>query len=124
MFLCSIFNKLNFYLAFQVKRLYDTFHEPFKRVLPRPNIIVPDTPDRDANKGEPSSATDGAGSGKDAQSSEGRKDSSVSVRSALSSAFVKYNERIQNRGTKRNLRAVGEAGGSTSDIASKDNSAK
>ncbi|KAJ4774487.1 DNA excision repair protein ERCC-1 [Rhynchospora pubera] len=108
----------------KVKRLYDTFHEPFKRVPARPNIIIPDTPDRDANKGQPSSATDGADSGKDLQSSESRKDSSVSVRSALSAAFAKYNERVQNRGTKRNLRPIGEASGNNSDEVSKEDQAK
>ncbi|XP_078154555.1 nucleotide repair protein isoform X1 [Carex rostrata] len=104
----------------KVKRLYDTFHEPFKRVPTRPNIIVPDTPDRVKNKGEPSPATDGGESGKDAQSPGNIKDSNVSVKTALSAAFVKYNERMQNRGTKRNSRAIGEASGSASDMASKE----
>lgn len=63
-------------------------------------------------------------SGKDAELSEDRKDSSVSVKSALSAAFAKYNERIQNRGTERNLGAIGDASGSTSDVASKEDSAK
>lgn len=116
----TINKEIRFSSTFQVKRLYDTFHEPFKRVPTRPNIIVPDTPDRVKNKGEPSSATDGGESGKDAQSPGNIKDSNVSVKSALSAAFAKYNERMQNRGTKRNLRAIGEASGSTSDTASKE----
>ncbi|KAF8722221.1 hypothetical protein HU200_022529 [Digitaria exilis] len=44
--------------SFGVKRLHDTFHEPFKRVSVRRNFVVPDTPDREKASGQPSSMND------------------------------------------------------------------
>uniref|UniRef100_A0A6V7QUP6 DNA excision repair protein ERCC-1 n=1 Tax=Ananas comosus var. bracteatus TaxID=296719 RepID=A0A6V7QUP6_ANACO len=43
----------------KVKRLYDTFHEPFRRVSSRPSIAVPETPAEGQAREEPSSILDG-----------------------------------------------------------------
>uniref|UniRef100_A0ACD5TNC2 Uncharacterized protein n=1 Tax=Avena sativa TaxID=4498 RepID=A0ACD5TNC2_AVESA len=73
----------------KVKRLYDTFHEPFKRVTPRPNLVVPDTPDREKANGTPDAA-------EKPDASKNKKGSDV--KSALMAAFAKYSEKIRNQG--------------------------
>lgn len=86
----------------QVKRLHDTFHEPFKRVTPRPNLVVPDTPDREKASGQPSSTNDGTpekpGTSKNKKGPD--------VKSALTAAFAKYSEKIRSQGRE----AAHEAG--------------
>nr|AAG13428.1 putative nucleotide repair protein [Oryza sativa Japonica Group] len=80
----------------KVKRLHDTFHEPFKRVSSRPNIVVPDTPDREKASGQPSSTNDGAQDAVEKPDASVNKKSS-NVRSALTEAFAKYSEKIRNQ---------------------------
>uniref|UniRef100_A0A0E0R1G2 ERCC1-like central domain-containing protein n=1 Tax=Oryza rufipogon TaxID=4529 RepID=A0A0E0R1G2_ORYRU len=80
----------------KVKRLHDTFHEPFKRVSSRPNIVVPDTPDREKASGQPSSTIDGAQDAVEKPDASVNKKSS-NVRSALTEAFAKYSEKIRNQ---------------------------
>ncbi|KAJ3682144.1 hypothetical protein LUZ60_014717 [Juncus effusus] len=88
----------------KVKRLYDTFHEPFKRVLSRPNIVIPDTPDREKNKNE--GELKSSSKENETESSKSKKD--LSVKSALSAAFEKYNERVQSKG-KNKITEMNEA---------------
>ncbi|XP_066380533.1 DNA excision repair protein ERCC-1-like [Miscanthus floridulus] len=87
----------------KVKRLDDTFHEPFKRVSARPNLVVPDTPDREKAKGQPS--TDDSLQDAVEKSDASKKKKGSDVRSALTAAFAKYSEKI---------RRANEAGESTS----------
>ncbi|KAM3402718.1 hypothetical protein ACQJBY_006501 [Aegilops geniculata] len=86
----------------KVKRLHDTFHEPFKRVTPRVNLVVPDTPDREKASGQPSSTNDGTpekpGTSKNKKGPD--------VKSALTAAFAKYSEKIRSQGRE----AAHEAG--------------
>ena len=73
----------------QVKRLYDTFHEPFKRSIPKQPSAVessaqPFTPSKakeDEKDSVPSSKRD-------------KKEPNVTVKSALSAAFAKYKEKV------------------------------
>ncbi|KAG8648239.1 hypothetical protein MANES_09G164300v8 [Manihot esculenta] len=92
----------------KVKRLYDTFHEPFKRVISsRP--VVPET----SSKGnEPSSineVTDVEKEDEDA-SKRRKKEPELTVKSALSTAFAKYADKFG----KRNDKSHGEKAGETS----------
>ncbi|TVU31971.1 hypothetical protein EJB05_23687 [Eragrostis curvula] len=103
----------------KVKRLYDTFHEPFKRVTPRPNIVVPDTPDREKASGKPSSTNDGSedrSENPDASKSKKGPD----VKSALTAAFAKYSEKIRSQSRD----AAKEAGESTSNSTMEDDKTK
>lgn len=97
----------------KVRRLYDTFHEPFKRVpaRPRPNLVVPDTPDREKAKGQPSS-TDGSSLQDAVEKPDASKKTKKGsdVRSALTVAFAKYSEKIRSQGRD----AANEAGEGTS----------
>ncbi|KAF8768557.1 hypothetical protein HU200_007500 [Digitaria exilis] len=89
----------------KVKRLHDTFHEPFKRVSVRRNLVVPDTPDREKASGQPSSTNDS--SENTAEKSEASKNKKGSdVRSALTAAFAKYSEKIRSQSSE----AANEAG--------------
>ncbi|KAF8722339.1 hypothetical protein HU200_022630 [Digitaria exilis] len=89
----------------KVKRLHDTFHEPFKRVSVRRNFVVPDTPDREKASGQPSSMNDS--SENTAEKSEASKNKKGSdVRSALTAAFAKYSEKIRSQSSE----AANEAG--------------
>ncbi|KAL5225780.1 hypothetical protein ABZP36_012419 [Zizania latifolia] len=95
----------------KVKRLHDTFHEPFKRVSSRPNVVVPDTPDRENVSGRPSSINDGAqDTAEKPDASKKKKDSNV--RSALTAAFAKYSEKIRNESRYSTSVAVEDASGS------------
>ncbi|KAL3538048.1 hypothetical protein ACH5RR_001414 [Cinchona calisaya] len=83
----------------KVKRLYDTFHEPFKRVVPiRPS--VPETPVHvDA---EPSSASENKEDNKEVgdANKKRKKESELTVKSALSVAFAKCSDRIGRKNDK------------------------
>ncbi|XP_010919326.1 DNA excision repair protein ERCC-1 [Elaeis guineensis] len=99
----------------KVKRLYDTFHEPFKRVSSRPTIAVPETPikARDSEESIPPEVE-----GKNSDSSKAEKESNLDVRSALTAAFDKYAERVRKQDRKSKLFEPGE--GSSSHPAPKD----
>ncbi|RWR80800.1 DNA excision repair protein ERCC-1 isoform X1 [Cinnamomum micranthum f. kanehirae] len=78
----------------KVKRLYDTFHEPFRRVVSKPTIV------QDASiqeKAEPSSVGDNGSMGsaeKEAAASKHGKEPIITVKSALAAAFAKYSEKV------------------------------
>lgn len=74
----------------QVKRLYDTFHEPFKRSVPHPSVPVAENPI--GNKGGPTSGSERNEEIEEKRetSKEDKKKEEVSVRSALKAAFAKY----------------------------------
>ena len=79
-----------------MKRLYDTFHEPFRRVSSRPAVAMPEAPTKDSNIEEPPSV-DGItvveGNNPDALGA--KKDPALNVKSALSAAFAKYADRVR-----------------------------
>ncbi|CAL4917574.1 unnamed protein product [Urochloa decumbens] len=104
----------------KVKRLYDTFHEPFKRVSVRPNLVVPDTPDREKASGQPSSTEDGSQNTADKPGASKKKKGS-DVRSALTAAFAKYSEKIRSQSHDA-ANEAGEGGSSsnTEDGKTKD----
>uniref|UniRef100_A0A6N2L415 DNA excision repair protein ERCC-1 n=2 Tax=Salix viminalis TaxID=40686 RepID=A0A6N2L415_SALVM len=91
----------------KVKRLYDTFHEPFKRVVSS-HPVVPQTPvQKDA---EPSSVNEVAEMEMEEANANkrGKKESELTVKSALSSAFAKYGNKLGNK------KSQGEKVGETS----------
>lgn len=85
----------------QVKRLYDTFHEPFKRVVPS-CPAVPENPVH--NNAEPSSTNEVVEVENDAEDASKRrkKEAELTVKSALSAAFAQYSQKIgkRNNGSK------------------------
>lgn len=101
----------------KVKRLYDTFHEPFRRVPSRP-AVVPETPTKDDNIEEPPSVDGGTvATGNNTDASQVKKDAAPNVKSALSAALAKYADRIHKPEAKSSLEK-GEDSRST--ITSKD----
>lgn len=100
---------LNFspYLVYQVKRLYDTFHEPFKRVVAsRP--AVPET-------SAPSNAEPGSVDEEDKEAEETedeskrrKKEPELTVKSALSVAFSKYADKVNKKNSKTQREEKGE----------------
>ncbi|CAL4942844.1 unnamed protein product [Urochloa decumbens] len=95
----------------KVKRLYDTFHEPFKRVSARPNLVVPDTPDREKASDQPSSTNDGLENTAEKPGASKMKKGS-DVRSALTAAFAKYSEKIRSQ-SRDGANEAGEGGSSS-----------
>ncbi|CAN6481111.1 unnamed protein product [Victoria cruziana] len=78
----------------KVKRLFDTFHEPFKRAIPsRPPAMpsefpVAENPSPCPENGESDAPEEGAGQ------VESEKGPALTVKSALTSAFAKYSNRV------------------------------
>ena len=86
----------------QVKRLFDTFHEPFKRVEPSLQNI-PETPAQNNLAGPMTSAQNDAEASLNEDKHEDvddhvgkqrKKETELSVKSALYAAFVKYADRV------------------------------
>ncbi|KAI8555772.1 hypothetical protein RHMOL_Rhmol05G0200500 [Rhododendron molle] len=76
----------------KVKRLYDTFHEPFKRVVPK-HLSIPETSTH--NNFEPCPASEGnEGEKEDDAKKRTKKEPETSIKSALSAAFAKYSDKI------------------------------
>lgn len=96
-----------------MKRLYDTFHEPFRRVCSRPTV-VPEAHVKDTTAEETSTSTDDATEleGQRTEASKPKKQSNISVRSALNAAFAKYAERVQKQDPKGTLLEKGKGSGS------------
>lgn len=82
----------------KVKRIYDTFHEPFKRVTPRPNLLVPLTPDEKKVSGQPSSTNVGMPDPGAENLGASNNKTGPDVKSALTAAFAKYSEKIRRQG--------------------------
>lgn len=84
--------------------MYDTFHEPFRRVSSRPAVVASETPTKENNKDknvEPPSAE-----------SEARKEPTLNVKSALTAAFAKYAERVRKPDEKSSSPEKGEGSSS------------
>lgn len=82
----------------KVKRLYDAFHEPFKREVPKRQCI-PET--SVANESHPGSSNTKEDEKEivDTSNSE-KKEPEVTVKSALSVAFAKYSHKITRKKNK------------------------
>ncbi|KAH0762748.1 hypothetical protein KY290_018821 [Solanum tuberosum] len=82
----------------KVKRLYDAFHEPFKREVPKRQCI-PET--SVANESHPGSSNTKEDEKEivDTSNSE-KKEPEVTVKSALSAAFAKYSHKITRKKNK------------------------
>ncbi|XP_052194348.1 DNA excision repair protein ERCC-1 [Diospyros lotus] len=81
----------------KVKRLYDTFHEPFKRVIPK-HVTIPEVSTQ--NKAELSSVIEENEEKEEDASKRRKKEPEITIKSALSAAFAKYSDRF---GKKNNL---------------------
>uniref|UniRef100_A0A2N9I3K8 DNA excision repair protein ERCC-1 n=1 Tax=Fagus sylvatica TaxID=28930 RepID=A0A2N9I3K8_FAGSY len=92
----------------KVRRLYDTFHEPFKRVVSS-HPAVPETPVQ--NNTEPRSVSEEKEMEKATEDESNRKkEPELTVKSALSAAFSKYTDKVG----KKNAKTAGENRGETS----------
>lgn len=102
-----------------MKRLYDTFHEPFKRVSGQPAIAVPETPIKDKNS-EETIPTDTVVEveRENSDTSKAEKESNLDVRSALTAAFDKYAGRVRRQDRKCKPSEPGE--GTSSNLAPTD----
>ncbi|XVE62968.1 hypothetical protein DITRI_Ditri06bG0162000 [Diplodiscus trichospermus] len=96
----------------KVKRLYDTFHEPFKRVVSS-NPPVPETPV--CEDAEPCSASEVIEADKDTENTSKRrkKEPEMNVKSALTAAFAKY----AGKNSKKNNKAEASKGEGTAAAA-------
>ncbi|KAF5740594.1 DNA excision repair protein ERCC-1 [Tripterygium wilfordii] len=82
----------------KVKRLYDTFHEPFKRVVST-HPVVPEIPvQKDAEPGSANEASEGVNS--EETSKRKKKEPEVNIKSALHAAFSKYSDKIGKKNNK------------------------
>ncbi|MCH92833.1 DNA excision repair protein ERCC-1 [Trifolium medium] len=100
----------------KVKRLFDTFHEPFKRAessrqaIPETSVqnkpASPDTSFR--NNAESSSSLEGKQKDVDNASKRKKKEPELTVKSALSEAFAKLSERGKRNITSK-LKEKGES---------------
>ncbi|KAI0520543.1 hypothetical protein KFK09_008019 [Dendrobium nobile] len=88
----------------KVKRLYDTFHEPFRRVSNRPpTVTIAEAFSKSKNEAKEPLKDDGEKTEIDegkSEASKAEKESSGNVRSALDAAFAKYAERAGKRDRK------------------------
>ncbi|KAK8957874.1 DNA excision repair protein ERCC-1 [Platanthera zijinensis] len=88
----------------KVKRLHDTFHEPFRRASRRPDVTIPEAFDK-AKRADKQQPSEDKGSEKPAidektpGSPEALKESDSSIRSALDAALPIYAERISGSGS-------------------------
>ncbi|KAL4578044.1 hypothetical protein LXL04_014159 [Taraxacum kok-saghyz] len=73
----------------KVKRLYDTFHEPFKRTVPK----HPPPPETSTQLFTPSEAKEDENVGP--SSKRDKKEANLTVKSALTAAFAKYKEKVK-----------------------------
>ncbi|MFS8018685.1 putative ERCC1/RAD10/SWI10 family, RuvA domain 2, restriction endonuclease type II [Helianthus anomalus] len=73
----------------KVKRLYDTFHEPFKRTIPK----HPSTAETSAQQFTPCEVIEDEKETSHS-SKRNKKESDLTVKSALSAAFAKYKEKV------------------------------
>ncbi|XAR52343.1 hypothetical protein NMG60_11020353 [Bertholletia excelsa] len=96
----------------KVKRLYDTFHEPFKRVVPK-QIPIPDTC---THSNAEDSLVGGEKEKEEDASKHGKKEPETTLKSALSTAFAKYSDKF---GKKNNLQQ-GEVEGSSCAVEAED----
>lgn len=84
----------------KVKRLYDTFHEPFKRVLTSQPAAPETSVQRNA---EPSSASEATeAEDKEEINKRQKTEPTINIKSALSAAFAKY-------AAKKNSQSVAKA---------------
>lgn len=87
----------------QVKRLYDTFHEPFKRVVPsqplnqETQIHINFKPSSATGEQEVENEIGDANKRK-------KKEPELSIKSALSAAFAKYSDRIGSKNNKSHIK--------------------
>ncbi|MCD7455104.1 Excision repair cross-complementation group 1 [Datura stramonium] len=82
----------------KVKRLHDTFHEPFKREVPKRQCIPETSVANESHPGSSSTKEDEKEVG--VASNCEKKEPEVTVRSALSAAFAKYSHKVARKKNK------------------------
>lgn len=103
----------------QVKRLFDTFHEPFKRVesswqtIPETSVQNKSVSPRNSaqDDAEPSSLNEDKNKDADEFSKRRKKESELNVKSALSAAFAKYAGRVGRKSNTPEGKERGESSG-------------
>ncbi|KAJ9131503.1 hypothetical protein P3X46_035158 [Hevea brasiliensis] len=104
----------------KVKRLYDTFHEPFKRVVSS-HPVVPETSPKDNEPSSVNEVTDVEKEGEDV-SKRRKKEPELTVKSALSTAFAKYADKFGKKNDKSFEEKAGETSVTVESGASKGDS--
>lgn len=99
---------------FQVKRLYDTFHEPFRRVVSKPTIVQDASIQEKAEASLMGDNDSRESEEKEAAASKHGKEPITTVRSALTAAFAKYSEKVGKQDARN---SSGEKGEETSSEA-------
>lgn len=96
-------NDFESFTCHQVKRLYDTFHEPFKRVVPAPNNAMPvKNPTDHLSEPKLTSLSEGEKEVTDARKRR-KMEAETSVRSVLEAAFAKYSGKNNQRREQGNI---------------------
>ncbi|PHT47692.1 hypothetical protein CQW23_11900 [Capsicum baccatum] len=91
----------------KVKRLYDAFHEPFKREVPKRQCIPENSVANEPHPGSSSGKEDEKEIG-DASNCE-KKEPEVTVKSALSAAFAKYPHKVARMKNKSQEKEDGKS---------------
>ncbi|XP_030505820.2 DNA excision repair protein ERCC-1 [Cannabis sativa] len=102
----------------KVKRLHDTFHEPFKRAV----VSVPTVPETSTqNNVKPSSVNEDKEKAEqvDAENDgkRSKKEPDLTIKSALSAAFAKYADKVVRNNTKSPCKRKGETSSATEEEA-------
>lgn len=77
----------------KVRRLYDTFHEPFKRVVSI-HPVVPETPTQNSTEPRSMDEEQDVDGKRKEDGSQHKKEPELNIKSALSAAFAKYADKI------------------------------
>ncbi|TYK02347.1 DNA excision repair protein ERCC-1 [Cucumis melo var. makuwa] len=92
----------------KVRRLYDTFHEPFKRIVST-HPAVPETPTQNSTKPRSiNEEQDVDGKRIEEDGSQHKKEPKLNVKSALSAAFAKYADKIAKSSSMPQEKEIGE----------------
>ncbi|XP_024039579.1 DNA excision repair protein ERCC-1 [Citrus clementina] len=106
----------------KVKRLYDTFHEPFKRVVSS-HPPIPETPSqKDVERSSVNEVTDVEKDTEDINKRR-KKEPELTVKSALSAAFAKYADKIgkkKNSSSQVGETSVSDSGAENSNSGKRD----
>ncbi|XP_009795931.1 DNA excision repair protein ERCC-1 [Nicotiana sylvestris] len=90
----------------KVKRLYDTFHEPFKREVPKRQCVPETSVANESHPGSSSTREDEKEVG-DTSNCE-KKETELTVKSALSAAFAKYSHKVARKKNKSQVEEEGK----------------
>ncbi|KAL7259474.1 hypothetical protein ACSBR1_005383 [Camellia fascicularis] len=105
----------------KVKRLYDTFHEPFKRVVPK-HLPIPEISTQ--NNAEPFRVSEVKEDEKEEDANKRKKkEPEITIKSALSAALSKYSDKIGKKNNNSQQEKIGESSSAVEEKANSDKAA-